>query len=90
VLELIARDRRVQGDAAPVDLATDWVFRPSLTFYRLNAHRSWLATVGDFRIRRGDEAYAYVFEKDAGAFAGEGYREIARFAETESVLLARH
>jgi hypothetical protein len=74
------------GAIRPVRLSIDWLFEPSLDWYRQTEEFAFLASLS----RNGpfEEAdYAFVMRRDEGEALRRGYRVLARYAGTGNLLL---
>lgn len=88
-LSLLLRDQQMRGVTTPPRLTVSWIFLPTFSFYRATGPGQWLAPVQNLRYRSGNEDYAYVLESDAAPLLAKKYGVLARFADTQTVLLRR-
>jgi hypothetical protein len=89
VLSLILRDQQERGSTIPPRLTVTWNLLPTFSFYHATLPERLLASVKNLRNRTGEEEYAYVLECDAAPLVDAKYSVLARFANTETLLL-RH
>jgi hypothetical protein len=74
------------GAFRPVRLSINWLFEPSLNWYRQTEEFGFLAPVSrDGPLEAAD--YTYVLGGDEAALVRRGYRVLVRYPATGNVLL---
>ena len=87
ILDIINRDREGHFPGRPVSLDNSWVLEPSLNFYRITRHYTWLAPVTREPISSDDSDYIYAFESDVEELPRDNHIRLAFYPDTQTVLL---
>jgi hypothetical protein len=87
ILEIINRDRERHFPGRTVSLDNSWVLEPSLNFYRITRHYTWLAPVTREPISSDDSDYMYAFESDVEELPRDRHIRLAFYPDTQTVLL---
>ena len=86
-LAIVKRDRLDSGSRGVVKLGVNWLMEPSLNYYRVSRHYTWLAPV--IRNKAGIDGrydYVYGFESDVEKLPGRSVR-LASFDDTHTVVV---
>lgn len=87
ILDIINRDRESHFPGRTVSLDNSWVLEPSLNFYRITRHYTWLAPVTREPISSDDSDYIYAFESDVEELPRDNHIRLAFYLDTQTVLL---
>jgi hypothetical protein len=87
VLELIDRDRQTEFPGRSVTLGNDWEFEPSLNYYRVTRHYTWLAPVTRDPPTTPGRDYVYARQDALGELLARRPVILASYADSRTVLL---
>jgi hypothetical protein len=87
ILEIINQDRARHFPGRTVSLDNSWVLEPSLNFYRITRHYTWLAPVTREPISSDDSDYIYTCESDVEELPRDRHIRLAFYPDTQTVLL---
>ena len=87
VLELVNQDRELTFPGRTVRIGNSWLMEPSLNFYRITRHYTWLAPVTRAPISGADDDYIYTFEGEVKDAAIGRFTRLASYPDTQTVLL---
>ena len=87
ILEIINRDRERHFPGRTVSLSNSWAMEPSLNFYRITRHYTWLAPVTREPISSDDTDYIYAFASDVEELRRDRHIRLAFYPDTQTVLL---
>jgi hypothetical protein len=87
VLALIGRDSEARRSERPVKLRAHWIVEPSLNFYRVTRHYTWLLPVTREPLTRAGADYIYAFEQDFDTLRKVGDVQLASYPDIGTALL---
>jgi hypothetical protein len=87
VLEIISRDREHNFPGRTVNLRTSWIVEPSLNFYRVTHHYTWLKRMTREPITRTDADYIYAFESELDTLLIDRDIRLASYPDIHTVVV---
>lgn len=87
VIEIINYDRVNMPSDRPLKLGNTWLYEPSMNFYRFTRGYTWLAPVTRDPINGTDFDYIYAYQEDLNKTPIPNSVVLAKFADTNTVLL---
>lgn len=86
IQKLIAQHERDGIPAKKIKLGINWLFEPSINFYRQTKNLIWLMPVDRKGITKEDDYY-YIFKEDLNQLKPDAYEIVFEFPETNTLLL---
>ena len=87
ILEIINRDLERNFPGRTVSLGNSWVMEPSLNFYRITSHYTWLVPVTRKPISGDYNNDIYAFESEVEELPRDSHIRLAFYPDTQTVLL---
>jgi hypothetical protein len=90
VLDIISRDRARRFPERTVMLRASGLMQPSLNFYRITRHYTWLLPLEREAITSANADYIYAFEHDLDTLRLDRGTRLGAYADIHTVLLRVH
>jgi hypothetical protein len=87
VLAIIKRDHEQNSPGRAVNLRTSGLMIPSLTFYRITRHYTWLLPMNRAPITRSKTDYIYAFQSELDSLPIDRDTRLASYPDIQTVLL---
>ncbi len=88
-MRALVADHEAHGNAAgPVRIGNNWLFEPTINFYRDIWHLDWLSRAHRKGISDQDD-YIYILQDDAGTIDAADHVQVATFDRSGTVLFRR-
>jgi dolichyl-phosphate-mannose-protein mannosyltransferase len=85
-IEIVERDHATRSRSSSVRLGDTWLMEPSLNFYRVTRHETWLAPVTRRPVTEGHYDYVYGLESDVDQLRDRTIT-LATYADTKTALV---
>lgn len=86
IKELIAYHNKVKPETDSVKIGINWVFEPTINYYRQTFKINWLL-LADRNGLTADDNYCYIFQEDMDTLKHKNYKVIFSSDKTETVLI---
>jgi hypothetical protein len=88
MIEVLALDheKNVEGQKT-VKLGINWLFEPTVNFYRLTRNLDWLLPADREGFHQGKDDYFYIFETELEKLQGHDYEIMRKFEGAPTVLI---
>lgn len=88
VMQQLVDQRNKYFPDQAISVGISWVFEPSLNYYRISRHYTWLQPLTRDPVEPGDPDFIYAFEKDLPVGL-ESYLQVVKFPAIETILLRK-